>query len=241
MLKYRHLFFLNLLLLISVVGCSSIEKAESLYNTGDKEAALEMSISLLEDENAAIRIRAIKLISKIGGDKGGAALLGHLQDPNDKAQREIIVTLGQMQYVPAIENLLDLIPDANESKIRAFVTSFKSFGKPGIDQLVQRYDSPSESSNRGAYKAVLIRIGLDVAPAIISILKGKSFFENRENFDILKKVKNPRIARLMLPFLEDEEVADQVIEAVGQIGSGAVNATIDALNKMKGKDTNIPV
>ena len=51
-----------------------------------------MSISLLDEENAKIKIHAIKLIGKIGGDKGGAALVGHLLDPNDK-KREIIITL----------------------------------------------------------------------------------------------------------------------------------------------------
>jgi len=67
------------------------------------------------------------------------------------------------------------------------------------------------------------------------------FFENRENFDILVRVKNPRVARLMLPFLEDEEVASQVVEAIGRLGSGAVNATIEALDQMKEKESNIPV
>ena len=55
------------------------------------------------------------------------------------------------------------------------------------------------------------------------------------------RVKNPRVARLMLPFLEDEEVASQVVEAIGRLGSGAVNATIEALDQMKGKESNIPV
>lgn len=240
MLKYRF-FLLGLVLLLIASGCSSIDKAESLYQEGDKQAALEMAISLMDEDEPAVRLRAVKLIGKIGEKSAGSTLLKHLNDPDGKVQREIIVTLGQLKYEPALDSLLDLAVTADETQIRALASSFRSYGKEGIDRLVTRFDSPTETSNRGAYKALMIQIGADVAPSIIGILKGRSFFENRENFEILVRVKNPRVARLMLPFLEDEEVATQVVEAIGRLGSGAVNATIDALNQMKGKALNIPM
>ena len=240
MLKYRF-FLLGLVLLLIASGCSSIDKAESLYQEGDKQAALEMAISLMDEDEPAVRFRAVKLIGKIGEKSAGSTLLKHLNDPDGKVQREIIVTLGQLKYEPALDSLLDLAVTADETQIRALASSFRSYGKEGIDRLVTRFDSPTETSNRGAYKALMIQIGADVAPSIIGILKGRSFFENRENFEILVRVKNPRVARLMLPFLEDEEVATQVVEAIGRLGSGAVNATIDALNQMKGKALNIPM
>ena len=240
MLKYRF-FLLGLVLLLIASGCSSIDKAESLYQEGDKQAALEMAISLMDEDEPAVRLRAVKLIGKIGEKSAGSVLLKHLNAPDGKVQREIIVTLGQLKYEPALDSLLDLAVTADETQIRALASSFRSFGKEGIDRLVTRFDSPTETSNRGAFKALLIQIGPDVAPSIIGILKGRSFFENRENFDILVRVKNPRVARLMLPFLEDEEVASQVVEAIGRLGSGAVNATIEALDQMKEKESNIPV
>ena len=240
MLKYRF-FLLGLVLLLIASGCSSIDKAESLYQEGDKQAALEMAISLMDEDEPAVRLRAVKLIGKIGEKSAGTTLVKHLNDPDGKVQREIIVTLGQLKYEPALDSLLDLAVTADETQIRALASSFRSYGKEGIDRLVTRFDSPTETSNRGAYKALMIQIGADVAPSIIGILKGRSFFENRENFEILVRVKNPRVARLMLPFLEDEEVATQVVEAIGRLGSGAVNATIDALNQMKGKALNIPM
>ena len=240
MLKYRF-FLLGLVLLLIASGCSSIDKAEYLYQEGDKQAALEMAISLMDEDEPAVRLRAVKLIGKIGEISAGSTLLKHLNDPDGKVQREIIITLGQLKYEPALDSLLDLAVTADETQIRALASSFRSYGKEGIDRLVTRFDSPTETSNRGAYKALMIQIGADVAPSIIGILKGRSFFENRENFEILVRVKNPRVARLMLPFLEDEEVATQVVEAIGRLGSGAVNATIDALNQMKGKALNIPM
>ena len=241
MLKYQILLIFSLILVFFTSGCSSIDKAESLYREGDKKAALEMAIALMDKDEPAVRLRAVKLIGKIGEKSAGSVLLEHLNDSNSKVQREIIVTLGQLKYEPALEGLLDLAVTADEAQIRALASSFRSFGKEGIDRLVTRFDSPTETSNRGAFKALLIQIGPDVAPSIIGILKGRSFFENRENFDILVRVKNPRVARLMLPFLEDEEVASQVVEAIGRLGSGAVNATIEALDQMKGKESNIPV
>ena len=240
MLKYRF-FLLGLVLLLIASGCSSIDKAESLYQEGDKQAALKMAISLMDEDEPAVRLRAVKLIGKIGEKSAGTTLVKHLNDPDGKVQREIIVTLGQLKYEPALDSLLDLAVTADETQIRALASSFRNYGKEGIDRLVTRFDSPTETSNRGAYKALMIQIGADVAPSIIGILKGRSFFENRENFEILVRVKNPRVARLMLPFLEDEEVATQVVEAIGRLGSGAVNATIDALNQMKGKALNIPM
>ena len=241
MLKYQIFLIFSLILVLFTSGCSSIDKAESLYREGDKQAALEMAISLMDKDEPAVRLRAVKLIGKIGEKSAGAVLLEHLNDSDIKVQREIIVTLGQLKYEPALDGLLDLVVTADEAQIRALASSFRSFGKEGIDRLVTRFDSPTETSNRGAFKALLIQIGPDVAPSIIGILKGRSFFENRENFDILVRVKNPRVARLMLPFLEDEEVASQVVEAIGRLGSGAVNATIEALDQMKGKESNIPV
>jgi len=241
MLKYRFFLIFCLILVFITSGCSSIDKAESLYQEGDKQAALEMAISLMDEDEPAVRLRAVKLIGKIGEKSAGSTLLKHLNDPDGKVQREIIVTLGQLKYEPALDSLLDLAVTADETQIRALASSFRNYGKEGIDRLVTRFDSPTETSNRGAYKALMIQIGADVAPSIIGILKGRSFFENRENFEILVRVKNPRVARLMLPFLEDEEVATQVVEAIGRLGSGALNATIDALNQMKGKALNIPM
>ena len=185
MLKYRF-FLLGLVLILIASGCSSIDKAESLYQEGDKQAALEMAISLMDEDEPAVRLRAVKLIGKIGEKSAGITLVKHLNDPDGKVQREIIVTLGQLKYEPALDSLFDLAVTADDAQIRALASSFRSFGKEGIDRLVTRYDSPTETSNRRAFKALLIQIGPDVAPSIIGILKGRSFFENRENFENLK-------------------------------------------------------
>ena len=54
-----------ILITFFAVGCSSIEKAESLYRQGEKQEALEMAISLLDDDSPKVRLRAVKLLSLI--------------------------------------------------------------------------------------------------------------------------------------------------------------------------------
>ena len=54
MLKIKHTAawtVLSLLIMLVFTGCASIEKAEGLYRQGEKQEALEMAISLLEDDN----------------------------------------------------------------------------------------------------------------------------------------------------------------------------------------------
>ncbi|MBC8258875.1 MAG: HEAT repeat domain-containing protein [SAR324 cluster bacterium] len=229
--KYKIGWLILIILLFA--GCASIEKAESLHRQGEKQQALEMAISLLEDDSSKVRLRAVKLIGKIGGSDAGPALHQRLGDEDARVRREVVRRLGNLQYEPAADDLADLVPESGTDMLRALADAFRDYGKTGIDLLVARYDSPSQSSNRGAYKALLIIIGPEIADSVSKLLKGRSFFENRDTFDILRSIKNPRVATLMLPYLADEEVADQVIEAMRHLGSNAVEATISALQKQK--------
>ena len=221
-----------LLIMLLVAGCASIEKAEALNRQGEKQEALEMAISLLEDDSAKVRLRAVKLVGKIGGPEAGQALHQRLAETKVRVLLEVVRNLGSLQYEPAMEDLADMVPDSSSDLVRALANSFRSYGKPGMDLIVARYGS-SQGSNKGAYKDLLIAVGPEIAESIIKLLKGRSFFDNRDTFDILRRIKNPTVATLMLPYLADEEVAEQVIEAMRHLGSNAVEATITALQKQK--------
>ena len=67
---------------------------------------------------------------------------------------------------------------------------------------------------------------------MIGIMKGRSLAENSENLEILQRLNHPRVARLMLDFLKDEEIAEQIIEFLIRLGSGSSNVAIDALSEM---------
>ena len=228
----KHTISWVLLIMLVFTGCASIEKAEALHRQGEKQAALEMAISLLEDDSSKVRLRAVKLIGKIGGPEAGSALHQRLGEPDDRVRREVVRNLGSLQYEPAMEDLADLVTESNADMVRALADAFKAYGKPGLDLIVSRYDS-SKGSNRANYKDLLIAVGPEIADSISKLLKGRSFFDNRDTFDILRSVKNPRVATLMLPYLADEEIADQVMEAMRHLGRNAVEATITALQKQK--------
>jgi hypothetical protein len=238
-------FLAGLALLVALVltACSGIDKAESLHQEGDKAAAFEMAASLLEDDDPKVRLRAVKLIGRIGDvedRKAGAVLQPRLKDEDRRIRREVVRILGRLRYEPAVEDLLDLVPGADEELVRALGAAFAEFGKLGIGPLVERYDAPGHRDDRAAYRRVLIQTGPGVADSLIPLLKGKSFFENHDTFDILKRIRNPRVATLMLPYLADEEVAEQVIHAIAQLGSGAVDPTLRGLrDARKGDDLRV--
>ena len=229
------------IIVFTFYGCSSIDQAESLYRQGENEKALEMALNFLDNDDSKIRLRAVRLVGKVGGERAGSALRQRIMDPDSKVQKEVIKNLGKLKYEPAMEDLVDLVAESDEGLTRVIGGAFANYGEPGIDMLVERYEDPSEKSNRRAFKQTLILVGPNVAPSIIKNLRGKSFFENRDSFDILQKVKNPKTARMMLPYLKNEEVAEQVIEATVKLGSSAVNAAIDALNAMDSKNEDIRV
>jgi len=235
MMKHKIQMVLSSFLILAVVaGCSaSIEKAEALHRQGEKEDALEIAISLLEDDNTKVRLRAVKLVGKIGGPEAGPALHHRLAEADERVLREVVRNLGRLEYEPAIEDLADMVSDAGPDMVRALADSFRDYGKTGIDLLISRYDSPSQSSHRASYRDLLIAVGPEISDSISKLLKGRSYFENRDTFEILRRIKNPRVATLMLPYLSDEEVAEQVIEAMKHLGRNAVEATITALQKQK--------
>lgn len=196
----KHKMIWLILIIFVITGCASIEKAESLHRQGEKQEALEMAISLLEDDSSTVRLRAVKLIGKIGGSDAGPALHQRLSESDERVRGAVVRNLGSLQYEPAMEDLADLVTESNADMVRALADAFKAYGKPGLDLIVSRYDS-SQGSNRADYKDLLIAVGPEIADSISKLLKGRSFFENRDTFDILRSVKNPRVATLMLPYL----------------------------------------
>ena len=80
----KHKIIWVMLIIFVITGCASIEKAESLHRQGEKQEALDMAISLLEDDSSKVRLRAVKLIGKIGGSEAGPALHQRLGESDDR-------------------------------------------------------------------------------------------------------------------------------------------------------------
>jgi len=224
-------------LLIWGSGCASMDKSEALYRSGEQGNAFEMAAGLLEDDAPKERLRAVQMVSKVGGDKAGALLLKRLIDPDQNVLHAVIRGLGKVNYEPAVPVLVDMIPAAKPATVEALADALRALGTPATDLLIKRFQSPSEKADRAAYKQVILQVGSVMTASIIQTLKGKSYFENRDTFDILIQFENPRVATLMIHHLNDEEVADQVVEGIVRLGHNAVTSVIQALKK---HDPNSP-
>ena len=115
-----------ILITFFAVGCSSIEKAESLNRQGEKQEALEMAISLLDDDSPKVRLRAVKLVGSIGGPQAGPALHERIIENDARVLREVVRNLGKVNYKPAIEDLADMAVASNSDMLRALAMHLES-------------------------------------------------------------------------------------------------------------------
>jgi len=222
------------LLTVGLGACTkTINDAEELFRNGQEEAALEVAEGLMDHEDSRVRQRAVKLAGKIGGDRAGKLLVKAIRDPSPSVQAEAVRGLGAILYEPGIRAILEALPTADPDVLQAAGGALASYGSPATTELVRLYSTPSEKSNRPVYRQVLISVGASASEALIGTLKNRSFFENRDTFKILVAMQNPRVATLMLPFLENDEVAGQVAEAISRLGSKAVNPTLESIKKYK--------
>jgi HEAT repeat protein len=220
-----------------LAACSSMKEAESLYRQGDRAAALELALNQLDADEPRERQRAARLIGQIGEQEAGDELLAQLEEEsNTRVQAEIIRSLGVLRVLAATEPLLQRIPNAAPEVIPALGAAFSQLGPTARDQLVRDYDREPNATVRAQFRNVLVATGPDIADAIIPLFRGKSYFENRDNFAILVELKSPRTAELMLPYLQDAEVADQVEESITRLGRQAVLPTIEAVERQRGTE-----
>ena len=227
---------------VGIGGCTkTIEDAESLYRNGQEEEALDAAEKLMEHEDPKVRQRAVRIAGKVGNDRAGKLLVLALRDASPVVQTEAVRGLGANVYEPGIQPLLDLLPKADPDVIQAAGGALASYGAAALDKLVQLYTMPSQKANRGVYRQVLLQVGAPASEALIATLKGKSFFVNRDTFKLLQRMRNPKVATLMLPYLEDEEVAGQVAEAIGQLGSMGVSPTLDSITGYKNDPVDVRV
>ncbi|MGK5093722.1 HEAT repeat domain-containing protein [Deltaproteobacteria bacterium TL4] len=221
---------LSTLLILMFSACSSLEDAERLHKEGNKEKALSVAESYLGSSEKSERLRAAKLIGEIGLKQGGKALQKHLKDPDQEVQVAVIRSLGLLAYEPATEDLIGLVSSARDEVFEAIGKAIRSIGPKAVQALVDKFYAPSEQTNKDQIKKMLVYIGKDVTDAITMSMKNKSYYDNQGSFEVLIAIKNPMVAQMMLPYLEDEEVAHLVVEGLTKLGPLAVDAVLQKLN-----------
>jgi HEAT repeat protein len=222
--------------LFLLAGCASLEKARTLHNQGKDSEALKMAASYLKDGDPAVRLEAVNLVGEIGGDEAGRLLMPVMDDEEAEVKNAAIRNIGKLKYVKAASKLVEMSIKTEGETFEEVATAIRTIGDPAIELLVKRYNSAVGASEKNAYKKAMFEVGPSVAAGIARSLKGKSFFENRANFDLLIEFKNPMVSEWLLDEIENEEVADLVVEALEKLGNNAILPVTNRLRAMVSRE-----
>lgn len=238
----RQILILCLGLVFIASGCASIEKARSLHQKGQNSKALEMAQDLLDDDNDEnIRLAAIALIGKIGGDKAGEILMPVLDDPAEPIKNAAIKTIGKIGYAPASNKLLMIAMASKGDTFDAAAGAIRDMGPPAIDLLVKRYNQSSSMGEKERYKNLMLAVGPSVASGIAKNLAGKTYFENRTNFELLIAFKSPDVANWLLKEIGNSEIAENVMEGMIKLGRQAIAPVVEKLKNLPANNENVTV
>lgn len=219
-------------------GCASLDKARQLSEAGQKEEALNMAAQFLDDDEPGVRLEALEIIGQIGGDRAGQLSATKLNDPDRAVQLQAIRNVGTTSYAPASGALVALTLSVRGESFEAVAKSVRAIGIDATGILLSSFDS-SRGNDRKAYKKMIIAVGPTMTTAVLANLGGRSYFDNRDYFDILVELRSPKVATLLLPSIEDDEVARHVVESLGQLGELALDPTLSYLKQRLGPDNAI--
>jgi len=236
-----RLLYLIVAIVFLVTGCASLDKARSLHQKGQDEAALDMAEDLLEEDDLDVRLGAVKLIGEIGGDRAGQILMPLLKDEMPEVKVAAIKNLGRIRYDKASATLIDMALESGGEEYEALAGAIRNIGEPAIDLLVKRYNRSEAGATQEKYRKFMMEVGPAVASGITKTLAGKSFFENRKNFELLIAFKSPEVASWMIKEIDNEEVADMVVEGLVKLGSKAFNPVMEKLDEFVGRKGNVLV
>ena len=238
--NYLYLYILGFILIVS--GCASLDKAQSLHQEGKETEALAMAQEFLdEDEDTDIRIEAANLIGRIGGNRAGEILMPVLDDAVIPVKNAAIRNIGLLKYSQASEKLISMAMDSKRETIEVLAKAIRNIGTQATDLLAKKYASAGNSGNQDKYKELILEVGPSMTENITKNLAGKSYFENRANFEILIAFRSPQVAFWLLNDIDNEEIAGMITEGLIKLGSLAENDVIAELEKRKGRSADVSV
>lgn len=232
-LKIKWVLILILGAAFLISSCSSLDKARSLHRKGDTQQALDMAQELLdEDEDSKTRLGAVALLEEIGGDRAGEILSPYLDDKVIPVKNAAIKSIGKMGYAPASEKLIQIGMSARGETLEAAAGAIRDIGPPAIDLLVKQFSESGSENQKQRFKSLMLSVGPSVASGIAKNLAGKTYFENRTNFELLIAFKSPEVAQWLLKEIGNAEVAENVMEGLVKLGSRATSAVTEALQSL---------
>lgn len=240
--RFKYILVLILGAIFLASGCSSIDKARSLHQKGETQKALDMAEELLDDgEDEGTRLKAIALLIDIGGDRAGKILFPVLDDEMVSVKNAAIKAVGKIGYAPASEKLLSIGISSKGDTFEAAAVAIRDMGPPAIDLLVKKYSESGSAAKKQQYKSLMLEVGPSVASGIAKNLAGKTYFENRTNFELLIAFKSPDVARWLLKEIGNDEVAENVMEGLVKVGSRSVAPVINELKSLPVNNDNATI
>ncbi len=237
-LNFSGLLILIIGLFLTLSGCSSLNDARTLHNQGKDDEALKMAAKYLDDGNdQSVRLDAIKLVGDIGGNKAGKLLMPLLDDEDETVKNASIKTIGNIKYIPASKKLVAMSLNAQDETFEEVAAAIRKIGTHAIEKLVKRYGKAHGSYNNSC-KKMMFEVGPSVAEAVAKTLAGKSYFGNQANFELLIAFQNPLVASWMLKDIENEEIADMIVEGLIKLGKKSVIPIMRKLKTYAGKPGN---
>lgn len=219
------------LLIFSLSGCSSLDEAKKLHKEGKRQEALNMAKGYLSSSDANERTQAIILIGEIGGTGAGEAIIPLLDDGVTSVKDTAIKTIGVLRFKPASKKLVEMVQDARGNTFDELAKTIRQVALPATDMLVKAHSRASEGE-KSQYKKMILEVGPAAADGIVNNMTGKSYFQNKSNFEILIALRNPRVPELLLQHIENIEVAPMVVEGLSRLGTMSVSPVLRKLNEV---------
>ena len=156
-----------------------VRLCEFQASLGHEEKAIEVLLSLLKDNEADVRYRAVASLVKLGNPSSEVmnGLLSLLKDNNSHVRSIVVESLVQLgnTSLEVVNELLSLLKD-NKAHVRSraarSICKFEYLSQEGVDKLLSLLKDPP--SNVRLYAAVILRQLGNSSPEVLNILEERS-------------------------------------------------------------------
>jgi serine/threonine-protein kinase len=182
-----------------------------------KGVGAEALVRLLNDENAAIRIEALKAIATRHDTHAVSAVCKKLRDTDVRVQSVAIDSLTSLADVSAVPHLLEYLKDEDEFVRRAAVEVLnRVVTTEAIKDLVSALRDSDWWVRVRAADALGTLGGPRVIDAVIGLVGDPDEFIRRYVIEILNVVPDPRAVDALIRALEDKDwwVRERAIDAL---------------------------
>ena len=192
---------------------------------------------LVKDENAAVRLEAVRAVATLKASEAIPALCSRLRDQDIKVQTAAIEALIAMADVKAVPHLLDALKDESEYVRRGAVEVLNMVvTTEAIKDLVIALRDADWWVRARSADALGTLGGPRVVDAVLELTRDPDEFARRYAIEILNTVPDPRAVPALIDALDDEDwwVRERAVDALGKSGDATA---VSPILRIMGRDT----